>query len=100
MTEYIDKVMFQRQLLAAEKYVNTVQDIHMHRLTSMWYETRPEDVEEGSVTDITYMDGRIERTLHNGEKVILVEGKKGQDLISNITTLLADKGEQLIYENW
>ena len=70
--------------------------LHAHSLTSMWYETEDtvKDVADG-VMDIQYMDGRVERTLKNGEKYILVEGKTGADLVQEVTRQLADSGKQL-----
>tara|TARA_Y100000592_G_scaffold99811_1_gene177301 strand:- start:950 stop:1243 length:294 start_codon:yes stop_codon:yes gene_type:complete len=96
MTEYNDKVELQRQILKAEEYVNRPTWIHSHSLTSMWYETEDtvKDVADG-VMDIQYMDGRVERTLKNGEKYILVEGKTGADLVQEVTRQLADSGKQL-----
>lgn len=95
MGEYTDAVERQRLLLAAEEHRDTVVNMHMHRLKSMWYDNRPQDTDEGSVTDITYMDGRIERTLLNGDKVLLVEGKTGDDLIQEVSKNLVDAGEKL-----
>lgn len=95
MGEYTDAVERQRLLLAAEERRDTVINMHMHRLKSMWYDNRPQDTDEGSVTDITYMDGRIERTLLNGDKVLLVEGKTGDDLIQEVSKNLVDAGEKL-----
>ena len=96
MTEYNDKVELQRQILKAEDYVNRPTSIHAHSLPSMWYETEDtvKDVADG-VMDIQYMDGRVERTLKNGKKYILVEGKKGADLVQEVTRQLADSGKQL-----
>ena len=95
MGEYTDVVERQRLLLAAEERRDTVVNMHMHRLKSMWYDNRPQDTDEGSVTDITYMDGRVERTLATGEKVLLVEGKTGDDLIHTISAQLMNAGEKL-----
>ena len=96
MTQYDDKVELQRKILKAEEYVNHVKPIHAHRLDSMWYETEEtkHTVKDG-VLDTEYMDGRIERTLDDGSKMVLVEGKKGADLVSLIEGQLADKGERL-----
>ena len=96
MTEYNDKVELQRQILKAEEYVNRPTWIHSHSLTSMWYETEDtvKDVADG-VMDIQYMDGRVERTLKSGKKYILVEGKKGAELVQEVTRNLADSGKHL-----
>ena len=95
MGEYTDAVERQRLLLAAEERRDTVINMHMHRLKSMWYDNRPQDTEKHSVTDIEYMSGKIERTLHDGTKVVLVEGETGEKLVDRIETQLTDRGETL-----
>ena len=96
MSQYNEKVALQRQILKAEEYVNQPTCIHAHRLTSMWYDNDQtvKDVADG-VMDIQYMDGRVERTLKSGKKYILVEGKKGAELVQEVTRNLADSGKQL-----
>ena len=96
MSQYNEKVAIQRQILKAEEYVNQPTCIHAHRLTSMWYDNDQtvKDVADG-VMDIQYMDGRVERTLKSGKKYILVEGKKGAELVQEVTRNLADSGKQL-----
>jgi hypothetical protein len=82
MTQYTESVKEQRIRYEAEQWSRGVQNIHAHSLSSMWYDTRPEDTEGGkSVTDITYNDGHVERTLSTGEKIILGERLTGQDLL-------------------
>ena len=96
MTQYDDKVELQRKILKAEEYVNHVKGIHAHRLDSMWYETEEtKHLVKDGVIDTEYMDGRIERTLDDGSKMILVEGKKGAELVSLVEGQLADRGERL-----
>ncbi len=97
MSQYNEKVALQRQILKAEEYVNQPTCIHAHRLTSMWYDNDQtvKDVADG-VMDIQYMDGRVERTLKSGKKYILVEGKKGAELVQEVTRNLADSGKQLV----
>jgi len=97
MSQYNERVALQRQILKAEKYVNQPTCIHAHRLTSMWYDNDQtvKDVADG-VMDIQYMDGRVERTLKSGKKYILVEGKKGAELVQEVTRNLADSGKQLV----
>ena len=87
MTQYNDKVERQRLLLEAEEWATGIRDIHMHSITSMWYETNPEDMDDGGVLDVHYNDGRIERSKDG--KIIRVMGERltGQKLI--------DKFEQL-----
>ena len=47
MTQYDDTVERQRLLLAAEEWANGIRSLHSHRLSSMWYDTRPQDTENG-----------------------------------------------------
>ena len=98
MTEYNAKVELQRQILLAEEHVDTVTNIHAHSMTSMWYETEEtmKDAVKG-VIDTSYMDGRIERKVSTtGKKYILVEGRKGADLVQEVTRNLADSGQSLV----
>jgi hypothetical protein len=96
MTQFNDKVERQRLLLAAEEKRDNVTNIHAHRLDSMWYETEETRAQtKDGVMDITYMDGRIERTLKDGSKVLLVEGKTGDDLIQEVSRQITDSGKKL-----
>jgi len=63
MSEYDEVVERQRLLLEAEEWAIQPKAIHIHQLTSMWYETEEskQDMEDGSVTDIEYNSGLIER---------------------------------------
>jgi len=74
MTQYEERVKKQATRLAAEEWANEVSGLHAHSLTSMWYETNPEDMDEGGVLDIHYNDGRIERRQHG--KVIRILGER------------------------
>lgn len=84
MSQYNNRVERQRQKIAAEDWAAKVKAIHGHSLSSMYYDTRPEDTEDGkSVLDVEYNSGRIERTLYSGEKFIFTNYEmKGEDLIS------------------
>lgn len=82
MTEYKDVVEYHRQLLLAEEWGKSVKAIHVHQLSSMWYDDRPQDTEEHSVTDTEYNDGLIERRLWSGELVWFGERLQGEELIS------------------
>ena len=98
MTQYKDRIELQRQILLAERYINNVKNIHAQSLTSMWYENNQtaKDAVKG-VVDITYMDGRIERTINEtGRKYTIVEGRVGEDLVQEVTRNLADSGKQLV----
>lgn len=87
MGQYDYKVERQRQKLAAEKWAKEVKALHAHSLSSMWYDNRPEDTEDGkSVLDVEYNSGRIERTLDSGEKFIFTDYElKGEALINSYT---------------
>lgn len=74
MTQYHERVRKQALKLEAEEWANEVAGIHAHSLSSMWYDNHPEDTTDGGVIDVTYNDGRIERS-KNG-KVIRVMGKR------------------------
>ena len=95
MTQYKDEVELQKKILAAEEFANDIKGMQVHRISSMWYDNRPQDTEKHSVTDIEYMSGKIERTLHDGTKVVLVEGDTGEKLVDRIETQLTDRGETL-----
>ena len=95
MSQYKDKVELQRKILAAEKYSDSIKGMQVHSMSSMWYDNRPQDTEKHSVTDIEYMSGKIERTLHDGTKVVLVEGETGEKLVDKIEAQLTDRGETL-----
>jgi len=83
MTQFNAVVELQRVRLAAEEWANSIVDLHVHSLKSMWYETEESsiDFENGSVTDICYGDGHVERR-QNG-KYIRTFGKKlhGEELL-------------------
>lgn len=96
MTEFSDAVERQRILLEAEKLRDTVENLHVHSLNSMWYDNRPQDTENDQmVTDITYMDERIERTLSDGTIILMNPALKGEDFIRKVERTMADKGEKL-----
>jgi len=82
MSEYDDVVERQRQLLEAEEWATGVAQIHVHGLSSMHYDDRPQDTKDGKcVTDKSFNNGLIERS-QNG-KIIHYFGEKleGDDLI-------------------
>lgn len=68
MTQYDDRVQYQRDLLAAEKWAKTPKYVHIHSLDSNDYDTRPQDTKEGTVTDTAYNSGLIVRT-RNGKHI-------------------------------
>jgi 2-polyprenyl-3-methyl-5-hydroxy-6-metoxy-1,4-benzoquinol methylase len=82
MGQYDDKVERQRVLLQAEEWAKSVKSAHAHSLNSMWYDTRPQDTEEGkSVLDIEYNSGLIERQTHDGYTVYFGDKLNGDELI-------------------
>ena len=83
MGQYQDKVERQRLLLEAEKWAKCVDGIHAHSLKSMWYDTRPQDTEDGkSVIDVQYNSGLIKRTCDDGAEVYFGKELTGDDLIA------------------
>lgn len=74
MGQYQGLVERQRLLIKAEEWAIQPKDVHIHSISSMWYDDRPEDTENGSVTDIAYNGGWIDR--HKNGRVIHTFGKK------------------------
>ena len=82
MGQYDDKVERQRLLLLAEEWAKTVKSMHAHSLNSMWYDTRPQDTEDGkSVLDTEYYSGLIKRQCDDGSIVYFGKELKGDELI-------------------
>ena len=82
MTQYNDRVQKQRDLLKAEEWAKQVKSLHAHSLSSMFYDTRPQDTEDGkSVMDIQYNSGLVERKTHDGYTVYFGEELKGDKLL-------------------
>ena len=82
MGQYNDKVERQRLLLEAEKWAKGVSGIHAHSISSMWYDNRPQDTEDGKgVVDRSFNSGLIERTLEDAAIVYFGEELKGDKLI-------------------
>lgn len=82
MTEFKDKVERQRILLEAEVWAKGVSGIHAHSLSSMWYDTRPQDTQDGKgVVDRHFNSGLIERTLDDGSIVYFGTELTGDELI-------------------
>ena len=107
MTEYKELVEKHRKMREAEKWARKVHSIHVHQLKSMWYETRPYDMDDGSVTDTIFNDGTIQRRLSNGGLVFLEnERLMGDELIDaweRATHNVCICGEQDCeeeYEHW
>ena len=87
MTQYDERVEQQRLKIEAEDWAKGVKTLHAHSLSSMWYDSRPQDTEDGKrVMDKEYNNGLVERTLSNGETFLFTEYElKGDDLISAYT---------------
>ena len=82
MTQYDDRVQNQRDKIAAEEWAKTVKSIHAHSLSSMYYDNRPEDTEDGkSVLDVQYNDGTVRRTTSDGGTIVFGKALTGQKLI-------------------
>lgn len=86
MTEYKEKVERQKLLLEAEEWSKGIKALHAHSLSSMWYDTRPQDTQNGqSVLDRMFNSGLIERTLSDGSIVYFGTELKGDELIDEYT---------------
>jgi hypothetical protein len=69
MTQYDDQVAYQAAKIKAEEWANGVKLLHAHSLDSCYY---AEGRSDGSVLDVQYNDGRVQRTINStGEVVIL-----------------------------
>jgi len=62
MTQYDERVQYQREVLEAEEWSKGIKSIHVHSENSMWYDDRPQDTKKGTVTDTQYNSGIIKRT--------------------------------------
>lgn len=86
MSEYDYVVERQRLLIEAETWAKQIKCIHVHSLTSMWYETEftQKEVEvNGSVTDTEYNNGIVTR-YRDGKLVhTFGEQKTGQELLDS-----------------
>lgn len=84
MSQYDDVVERQRLKLEAEEWSSKVKSIHAHSVSSMWYDTRPQDTADGkNVIDIEYNSGIIRRQLSDGEVFIFGQAATGDKLIDN-----------------
>ena len=86
MSQYDDRVERQRLLILAEQWAEGVKSIHAHSLSSMWYDNRPQDTEDGkSVLDVEYNSGLIKRETHDGHTLYFGKELKGDALIDAYT---------------
>lgn len=83
MSQYNERVEKQRIKLEAEQWAKGVKSIHGHSLSSMYYDNRPQDTENGNtVLDVEYNDGSVRRTTSNNEIVMLGNPLKGDALLN------------------
>ena len=84
MSQYDDVVERQRLKLEAEEWSSKVKSVHAHSVSSMWYDTRPEDTADGkNVIDIEYNNGTVKRQLSHGSVFIFGKAATGDELIDN-----------------
>ena len=89
MGEYDYRVQRQKVLLEAEDWADGVKSIHVHGITSMYYETAEskEDIKKnGQVTDTEYNSGLIVRERNVKEVCTFGIRKTGDDLIDAYLT--------------
>jgi len=68
MTQYSQRVERQRQALEALEWAKGIKCVHIHQIKSMWYDDRPQDTDDGAVTDTQHNSGIIVRS-KNGKKI-------------------------------
>ena len=88
MTQYTKDVEDHQIRMDAIEWAKGVQTIHGHSLSSMWYDTRPQDTEGGkAVTDVELNNGTIKR--YQNDKLIHTFGNelKGNELAQHYLTM-------------
>ena len=95
MTEHKEKVIRHAMLLEAEDWAGGVSGIHVHSLSSMWYDDHPEDTKDQTVTDTHYNDDTIVRTVDGKVVRTFGEALKGDDLIDAWAKANQEKSEVL-----
>ena len=95
MTEHKEKVIRHAMLLEAEDWSKGVSGIHVHSLSSMWYDDHPEDTENQTVTDTHYNDDTIVRTVDGKVVRTFGEALEGNDLIDAWSKANQEKSEVL-----
>ena len=89
MGEFDLRVQRQKVLLEAEDWADGIKSIHVHGITSMYYETAESkaDIEKnGQVTDTEYNSGLIVRERNGKEVCTFGIRKTGDDLIDAYLT--------------
>ena len=61
MGQYDELVHKQAVKLAAEEWAKQPKSLHVHKISSMWYDNRQQATEKMHVTDTQYNDGSIVR---------------------------------------
>ena len=92
MGEFDYRVERQRLLLEAEEWAEQVRSIHIHSITSMWYETEftKKEIEvNGAVTDTEYNNGVITRERDGKLIHTFGEALTGDDLVDSYRTSTA-----------
>ena len=85
MTQYDDQVEYQQSKLEAEEWAQGIKTLHAHSLDSLWYGVGRSD---GSVQDIEYNDGRVQRTINATGEVVWLNMENvvsGEELIRAFT---------------
>ena len=87
MGQYDEVVERQRLLLDAEVWADGVKSVHVHSMTSMWYETEESkaDIENGMVTDTEFNGGLIERRKNGNVIRTFGSRRTGDELIDSYT---------------
>ena len=83
MTQYDEIVENQRLLLEAEEWAKIPKSVHIHRISSMWYETEDSKkfLDKGNVTDVQYNNGIIKRQQDGKTVHIFGEEITGEELV-------------------
>ena len=81
MGQYADKVEQRRIEIEAEEWAKGIKSIHAHSISSMWYDNRPQDTDGKGVLDIEYNNGKVVRTLENGQTITLHKGLDNKEII-------------------
>jgi hypothetical protein len=89
MTQYDYLMRRKREELAAEEWGSKIASIHAFntKRVTMGYDNRPE---EGSVMDIVYNNGRIQRTLSTGRVIWMGEPLSKKTLLNYFSSAMED----------
>ena len=83
MTEYKAAVERRRLQIEADEWSKGVRSLHSHQLKSMWYDNRPQDTDNGAVTDVQYNNGVIVRSKKGKEIHRFGKEKKAYELVNS-----------------